>query len=67
MTYRGSVVVLINEVGDVASVTIQKSIHPTYDRDLLKIARTWKFRPATRNGVPTEYEKAVEIELKPTR
>ncbi len=67
MTYRGSVVVLVNEQGNVEAVTIQKSIHPVYDRDLLKIARTWKFKPATRNGVPTEYEKAVEIELKPTR
>jgi TonB family protein len=67
MTYRGSVVVLVNEQGDVAAVTIQKSIHPAFDRDLVKMARTWKFKPAMRNGAPTEFEKVVEIELKPTR
>jgi len=67
IVYRGSVLVLVNELGEVTSVTIQKSIHPVYDRDLLKMARTWKFKPAMRNGVPTEYEKVVEIELQPSR
>ena len=66
-TFSGSVVVLVNDQGGVDSVTIQKSIHPQYDRQLLRIARTWKFRPATRNGVPTEFERSVEIQLRPVR
>lgn len=66
-TFSGSVVVLVNEEGGVDSVTIQRSIHPQYDRQLLRIARTWKFRPATRNGAPTEFERTVEIQLRPSR
>jgi protein TonB len=64
-TFNGSVVVLVNDQGGVDSVAIEKSIHPQYDRQLLRIARTWKFKPATRNGVPTEFERSVEIQLKP--
>lgn len=66
-TFSGSVLVLVNEEGGVDSVTIQRSIHPQYDRQLLRIARTWKFKPATRNGAPTEFERVVEIQLRPSR
>ncbi len=64
-TYSGTIAVLVNAQGNVASARIQRSVHPRYDADLLRAAQTWKYRPATRNGVPTEYEKIVEIQLKP--
>jgi hypothetical protein len=40
-------------------------IHPTYDNQLLKMARTWRFKPATRNGLPIPYVKVLTITLQP--
>jgi TonB family protein len=67
MAFSGTLVITIDERGNVSSAEIQRSIHPQYDAELLKIAKTWRFKPAMRNGTPTTFEKIVEIQLKPTR
>ena len=46
----------IDERGAVVDATLVTRIHPSYDNQLLKMARTWKFKPATRNGVPIPCE-----------
>ena len=38
--------------------------HPDYDKLLLAAARSWVYRPATRNGQPIEVEKVVEFYLR---
>jgi TonB family protein len=63
--FLGALEVIVDEQGDVISVVIAKTVHPTYDADLLRMARTWKFRPATKDGVPVRYRRTLEIRLGP--
>ena len=63
--FRGVLELVIDETGGVTSVVVGKSVHPTYDRQLLDTAPTWKFRPAMRNGLPVKYRMAIEIRLGP--
>lgn len=63
--FDGILEVLIDERGVVTEVALRKSVHPQYDAELLKLARTWKFKPALKDGSPTPYLKLVEIRLRP--
>lgn len=65
--FKGLIEVAIDENGNVTSATVQQSVHPLYDEKLLAMARTWKYKPALRNGVPTSSLKVVEIQLQPAR
>ena len=65
--FKGLIEVTIDENGNVTSATLQQSVHPLYDEKLLAMARTWKYKPAMRNGVPTSSLKVVEIQLQPAR
>jgi TonB family protein len=65
--FKGLIEVTIDENGSVTSATLQQSVHPSYDEKLLAAARTWKYKPATRNGVPIASLKVVEIKLQPLR
>jgi protein TonB len=60
----GTISIVIDEKGDVADATIVESVHPVYDRLLLAAVRHWKYRPASRSGVPVRYRQNVRIELK---
>lgn len=64
--FRGTLAITIDEKGAVTAATVVKSVNPTYDAALLRAAKTWKFKPATRNGVPTTYQKMIEVQLRPT-
>jgi TonB family protein len=59
----GSVEVLIDENGNVASVKLLKSLHPTYDAQLVKAAMTWKYRAARKNGTPVRFLKVVNFRV----
>jgi TonB family protein len=65
--FKGLIEVTIDENGNVTSATLQQSVHPLYDEKLLAMARTWKYKPAMRNGVPTTSLKVVAIQLQPAR
>jgi TonB family protein len=65
--FKGLIEVTIDENGSVTSAAIQQSVHPLYDEKLLAMARTWKYKPASRNGVPTSSVKVVAIQLQPAR
>jgi TonB family protein len=65
--FKGLIEVTIDENGNVTTATIQQSVHPLYDQKLLAMARTWKYKPALRNGVPTRSVKVVAIQLQPSR
>jgi hypothetical protein len=64
--YQGAVALVIDESGNVESVSLLTSLQPDYNPVLLKAAREWKFRPATRDGLPVRYRKVVGIRLKPS-
>jgi TonB family protein len=52
---------IIGTDGRVHSPLILESAGPTGDRHILQTVRTWRYRPATCNGVPTEIEGKVEF------
>jgi tetratricopeptide (TPR) repeat protein len=66
-TYEGTLILVIDEKGDVASVSSQGNIVPYYALLLNRAAKNWKFRPATRNGVPVKFRKIVAVRLNPDR
>jgi protein TonB len=65
LVFRGTLVVIVDEEGRVESVELVKPVSATYDATLLKAARQWRFKPATRNGRPVRYRKLFEIVLRP--
>lgn len=52
---------IIGTDGRVHSPLILQSGGRLGDRDVLRAVRTWRYRPATCNGVPTEAEGNVEF------
>jgi TonB family protein len=52
---------IIGTDGRVHSPLILESAGLAGDRHVLQIVRTWRYRPATCNGVPTETEGKVEF------
>ena len=54
---------VIDETGAVQQATIRASIHPVYDALVVAASRSWKYMPATRNGVPVRYRKSIQITL----
>ena len=65
MQYRGILEVLVDERGDVVATRLGKSVHPIYDPELIEMAQRWKFKPATKDGVPVRYRTTVEVRLGP--
>lgn len=60
----GIVEVVVSESGTVISSSMLKSVLPRYDPLLLQAAKTsWKFQPATKNGVPVKYRLDMSIQL----
>ena len=61
--WDGEVEVVIDPAGKVVSARMTKSLHPQYDAVLLRAARNWTYRPATKDGVPTQMVKLVTVHL----
>jgi tetratricopeptide (TPR) repeat protein len=66
-SYEGTLILVIDEKGDVASVSSQGNLAPYYALLLNRAAKNWKFRPATRNGVPVKFRKIVAVRLNQDR
>lgn len=65
-SFSGTLSVVINEQGAVESATLLEPVTPAYDGDLIATAKRWKFRPATKGGVPVKFQKSFGIALQPT-
>jgi len=61
--FRGTLELLIDEGGNVKAAALTKSVNAIYDPQLVRAAQAWKFRPATRGGVPVKYRFAMDIHL----
>src|SRR5262245_2744707 len=53
--------VLINEHGTVDDVTVTQSVTPAYDKLIVAAARTWRYKPALKDGVPIKFVSTVVI------
>jgi TonB family protein len=52
---------IVGADGHVHSPLILRSAGPAGDRNVLRTVRTWRYRPATCNGVPMEAEGKIEF------
>ena len=52
---------IIGTDGRVHSPLVLESAGPTEDRTVLDVVRSWRYRPAMCNGVPTEAEAKIEF------
>jgi TonB family protein len=55
--------VVINERGTVDDVTVTKSVSAAYDALIVATARTWRYKPALKDGVPVRFVSAVVINV----
>ena len=55
----GLVDLLIDETGHVLEATIRQSLNASFDAMIVQSARRWKYRPATKDGVPVRYVKTL--------
>jgi hypothetical protein len=62
---QGMLEVLIDENGLVEGAFMRISVSPNYDQLAVAAARLWRYRPATLNGAPVKYRKAVQVTIKP--
>jgi TonB-like protein len=59
----GEIEVLIDETGKVQMAKVISSIHPVYDAMVLSSAKSWRYDPATADGVPVKYRKRIKITI----
>jgi len=57
--------IVVNELGNVSEVTVRKSVHPLYDQKLVASVRTWRFKPATKDGKPVSFRSVFEVKIVP--
>jgi hypothetical protein len=60
----GLIYLVIDEQGHVEQASIRESINTPLDKLLIVSARSWRFRPATRNGVAVKYAKIVRVNVR---
>ena len=63
--YVGLLQVHIAPDGRVTLARMLKPSHPSYDVAVLREARRWVYKPATRGGQPVASEREIEIRLRP--
>lgn len=61
--WDGAVEVLIDRTGKVVTARMSESVFPSYDRQLIRAAMNWTYRPALKDGVPTQYVKIIRVHL----
>jgi protein TonB len=52
---------IIRKDGSVDSIQVVRSLDPQLDRNAMDALGEWKFRPATRAGVPVDLEAVIHI------
>jgi TonB family protein len=62
----GKIEVVIGENGVVESAAVTGSLSAAYDRMALAATKSWRYKPATIDGMPVKYRKVVQITLRST-
>src|SRR4029077_17534042 len=63
LRHNGKIELLINEQGAVDDVTVKKPVNPAYDKLIVAAARTWRYKPALKDGVPIKFVSTVVINV----
>ena len=61
----GIVEVIVDELGEVVAAKTIVAVNAVYDRIALATARSWRYRPATLDGVPVKFRAIVQLHQKP--
>lgn len=61
---QGVIEVVIDESGGVEQAVMRVPLNASYDRQAISAARTWRYRPATVNGVPVKFRKTIQITVR---
>jgi hypothetical protein len=61
---QGVIEVVIDENGIVETAMMRVPVTPAYDALALTAARQWRYRPASVDGAPVKYRKAVQVTIK---
>lgn len=64
--YQGTVVlwIVVDTQGNVTEIRVVKPLGLGLDEKAVDTVRTWKFKPATRNGIPVPVRVAVEVSFR---
>jgi TonB family protein len=60
---QGTVEIIINETGLVETATMTVPVNAVYDGLVLQAAKTWRFKPATVDGVTVKFRITIPLEL----
>ena len=60
---QGVIEVVIDETGAVETALIRVPLNAAYDRQAVIAAKAWLYMPATLNGKPVKFRKAVQINV----
>lgn len=63
---NGKLEVIIDESGSVESAVMTSPVTSAYDAMVLAAAKSWRYKPASLNGVPVKFRKTVQINIKAT-
>jgi TonB family protein len=63
LEYTGAIELVIDEQGLVESASLRDSVHPLYDDELLRAAKTWTYQPARRGDEPVKFHKTLVVKL----
>jgi hypothetical protein len=58
---NGILDVVIDEAGEVVDAIVRQPLMPSFDALVASSARRWKYRPATKDGVPVRYVKTIAL------
>jgi hypothetical protein len=61
---QGTVEVIINETGLVETATMTSPVNAVYDGLVLAATRSWRYKPATVDGVTVKFRHVIQLDLK---
>jgi tetratricopeptide (TPR) repeat protein len=61
--FSGVLEVVIDRDGKVEASLMRETVHPLYDPILLRAAKAWRFKPATKDGAPVKYVYRLGIRI----
>ena len=61
---QGTVEIIINETGLVETATMTSPVNAVYDGLVMAAARSWRYKPATVDGIAVKFRHAIQLDLK---